>query len=99
MYQTLCEAIRARSVLRLSMRNGEFRIVEPHRYGERSNGKEVLNAFQRDIAGTEQTSMDLKSVNVSEIASATTTGETFAGPRPGYNQAGDKHIPAVFAEL
>jgi hypothetical protein len=99
MYQTLCEAIRARSVLRLSMRNGECRVVEPHRYGARSNGKEVLNVFQRAVDGTEQLPMALKSVSVCEIESATTTGETFTSPRPGYNPAGDQRIPAVFAEL
>jgi hypothetical protein len=99
MYQTLCEAIRSRSVLRLSMRNGECRVVEPHRYGARSNGNEVLNAFQRAAAGTEQLPMALKSVAVSEIESATATGETFTSPRPGYNPAGDQRIPAVFAEL
>ncbi len=98
MYQTLCEAIQARSVLRLSMRNGESRIVEPHRYGAKSNGTEVLNAFQR-AAGTDPLPLDFKTIVVSEIASATTTGETFTGTRPGYKTAGDKRIPAVFAEL
>jgi hypothetical protein len=99
MYQTLCEAIRARAVLRLSMTNGESRIVEPYRYGAKPNGKEFLNAYHRAAAGADQTPRDLKTVAVAEIASAATTGETFAEPRPGYNPAGDHRIPQVFAEL
>jgi hypothetical protein len=98
-YQILCEAIRARSVLRLSMTNGESRIVEPYRYGARASGKEFLNAFHRAGAGTDQMPRDLKTVAVAEIASATATGETFIGPKPGYNPAGDRRIPEVFAEL
>ena len=109
MYQTLCEAIRTRSVLRLSMTNGESRIVEPYRYGARANGKEFLNAYHRAAAGADQTppdksttdksTRDLKTVAVAEIASAAATGETFANPRPGYNPAGDHRIPQVFAQL
>ena len=81
------------------MTNGESRIVEPYRYGARANGKEFLNAFHRAEAGTDQRPTDVKTVPVSEIASAITTGETFALPKAGYNPAGDHRIPEVFAEL
>lgn len=81
------------------MTNGESRIVEPHRYGAKPNGKEFLNAFQRAGAGVVQMPTDLKMVAIVEIASATTTGETFTEPRPGYNPTGDRRIPEVFAEL
>lgn len=99
MYQILCEAIRARSVLQLSMTSGESRIVEPYRYGARTNGQEFLNAFHRPEVGTDQGPRDVKTVALVEIASATATGETFAGSKPGYKQAGDRRIPEVFAEL
>jgi hypothetical protein len=99
MYQILCEAIRDRAVLRLSMTNGESRIVEPYRYGARANGQEFLNAFHRSEFGSDQGTKDVKTVPLAEIASASTTGETFTAPRAGYNRAGDRRIPEVFAEV
>lgn len=99
MYQILCEAIRARSVLKLSMTNGESRIVEPYRYGAKANGKEFLSAFHRAEAGAGQIPTSLKPIPVSEIASVSATSETFTDPKPGYNPAGDKRIPEVFAQL
>ena len=99
MYQILCEAIRARSVLRLSLTSGESRIVEPYRYGARTNGQEFLNAFHRPESGNGQGPHDVKTIALVEIASATATGETFALPKPGYKAVADKRIPKIFAEL
>ncbi len=99
MYQTLCQAIQARSVLQISMTNGESRIIEPHRYGAKSNNVEVLWAFQPTGNGVDQVPADWKLIVVSQIASATTTGATFAGPRPGYKPANERRIRQIFAEL
>jgi len=99
MYQILCEAIRAKAVLRLSLTSGESRIVEPYRYGARTNGQEFLNAYHRPEFGTQQVPQDVKTVALVEIASATPTGETFTFPKPGYKALGDRRIPQIFAEI
>ena len=99
MNTTLIDAIRTKKVLSLSY-DGISRAVEPHTYGANKEGEGLLRCFQ--VAGGHR-NKDGKShtwdlFSVSKIHSLAATGDTFAGPRPGYKK-GDKAMATIYAQL
>lgn len=75
----ICEAIRARQVLRF-LYKGSLRTVEPHLLGYDGDGDLTLSAWQLSGTGT-----GWRDFHVSKLSGLATTGATFSGARPGYN--------------
>lgn len=96
MIEILTRAIQLREVLAFTY-SGLARIVEPHAVGVSRAGNPVLRCYQ--VQGGHVTpghEWDL--CEISRISNLGTTGELFAGQRPGYRR-GDRHMVTIFAEL
>ena len=93
----IVDAIRNRKVLSL-VYDGISRKVEPHAYGIGTSGNELLRCYQ--VAGSHGSdkSHDWDLLIVPKISALSDTGDTFAGPRPGYRR-GDKAMSTIHAEL
>ena len=79
-FPLLEEAIETRSIVAIGYK-GSRREVEPHLLGTNLKGNLVLSAFQ--LTGGSGT--NFRSYLVNEITFAEATGESFLGPRSGYN--------------
>ena len=96
--QTIIEAIKNRQVLRIWYEPGE-RIIEPHCYGESTDGNELLRAYQTSGASESGEHSDWKLFRVDRIKSITPTSEAFSGPRPEYNPDDSAMRSEIFAHL
>lgn len=84
----LSKAIRNRSLIKLKYPPGE-RIVEPHAFGRRSDGKLLLRAYQIDGASASGEHQNWKLFRIDRMANVVVSHQTFVGPRPSYKR-GDK---------
>lgn len=79
MQATICAAIKDRKVISFRY-SGTIRTVEPHLLGYDSDGDLTLSAWQ--LSGTGKGWRDF---HVSKLSELSTTGQSFSGPREGYN--------------
>lgn len=77
-------AIHNKLRLRIYYPPGE-RIIEPHCYGIGRDGQHLLRAFQVSGASKSGEHIHWKSLRLDRMGDAEPNGETFNGPRPGYN--------------
>lgn len=84
MSDSVCDAIRERSVIRLSY-DGGMRVVEPHCHGRNKNGTELVRAYQTDGYSKSGNSSGWRLFDVDKIVGLRRTGAKFASNRPGYN--------------
>jgi len=97
MNQNICIAIENRYVLRVIY--GGERVIEPHCYGVSPGGNELLRAFQTSGYSESGESFGWKLFRMDKMGSIEGTGETFAGPRPGYNPVGDQAMATIYCKL
>ncbi|GLQ24492.1 hypothetical protein GCM10007853_23660 [Algimonas ampicilliniresistens] len=93
MNQTIISAIQNREILEFHYK-GRMRRVEPHMYGIDTKGHPSLNAWQLS-GGSGQ---DFRNFHLDILSMLCKSGQTFSGPRPGYNP-NDPAVPQVFARL
>ena len=77
--QQIVNAIRHRLVLSISYKN-ETRTIEPHLLGYDRDGNLTLSAWQ-----TSGLKPGWRDFHVGKLRAMSTTGQTFARARPGYN--------------
>ena len=80
MATTICNAIRHRHVISFQY-DGSIRRVEPHQVGDDHDGDQTLSAWQ--LSGG--SGVGWRDFHTAKMSAPTPTGESFAGPRPGYN--------------
>ena len=97
-FDTLCEAIKNRSILELHYTAGT-RIVEPHTYGASSQGNQLLRAFQSEGASSSGKPTDWKLLRVDRISNLIVLADTFQGPRPGYALNDSVMKGGIYAQL
>ncbi|GIV04287.1 MAG: hypothetical protein KatS3mg015_3117 [Fimbriimonadales bacterium] len=95
--QTICAAIGSRRVLRFYYGGGP-RTVEPHCYGRSRKGDELLRGYQTGGYSESRESVGWKLFHVSDISGLQLTGDSFVGPRAGYNPQ-DSAMEIVFCRL
>lgn len=96
MNKKIIEAIKNQNVIELQY-EGEWRVVEPHCYGETTAGNEGLRAYQID--GYSSTGkFGWKMYDLGRANNITITEQTFDSPREGYKR-GDKGMSRIHAEL
>lgn len=98
MDSTIVQAIANRRVLSIHY-NGGARIIEPHCYGLGSSGQELLRCFQVSGHSNSNTPTGWKLMTASNIRNISSQGDTFPGPRPGYNPNRDPAIPTIYGKL
>lgn len=76
---TICAAIKNKEVLSFTY-SRTVRTVEPHLLGYDGDGDLTLSAWQLSGTGT-----GWRDFHVSKLSGLATTGDSFAGPRRGYN--------------
>lgn len=89
----ICQAIAGRQVISFVYKN-RTRVVEPHLLGYDSDGDLTLSAWQLS-GGSGQGWRDF---HVSKLAGLSITGQTFSGPRHGYNPH-DSTLPQIVCRL
>lgn len=94
----IAEAIRERRVIHMHYEPGA-RTVEPHAYGISADGNLLLRAYQTAGASASGEHENWKLFRVDRISSLRVSGETFAGPRPGYRQGDSAMKGGVLAQL
>ena len=79
--KAICDAIRGRQILTFKYK-GRTRVVEPHLLGYDGDGDLTLSAWQLS-GGSGQGFRDF---HVAKLSALATTGQSFLGPRRGYNR-------------
>lgn len=97
MHLVVCDAIRARRLLRF-VYEGYERIVEPHRYGVNTAGHEALSAWLVGGWSASQPAPGWRMFLLDGMRDVAALAEGFAGPRPGWASA-DAHFARVHCEL
>ncbi len=78
--QFICGAIGARQIVSFWY-DGRQRTAEPHLVGVDSDGDVTLSAWQLSGGSGE----GWRDFHIAKLSGPSTTGQTFSGPRPGYN--------------
>jgi hypothetical protein len=94
MNEAICDAIRRRSLIRLTYR-GAQRVVEPYLHGTRHSDIEILVCFQRSGESTSGTTTGWKALHVNEIEALDVTDIPFLGTEPGFNPDGSSYNVAA----
>jgi len=84
MRRSVCEAIRARTVVRFSY-DGGSRTVEPYCHGVSPTGNEVLRGYQTGGYSSSGNPVGWRLFEIAKIASFRQTSQLFSRNRPGYN--------------
>jgi predicted DNA-binding transcriptional regulator YafY len=103
MKQELISAINSKSVVEIEYEGdeglaGSTRKVEPLVLGTSSSGAPVLRAYQTSGKSTSSSGTAWRLFNVDKIKRVTSTGESFASARTGYNQNGDNAMSSIDAQ-
>ena len=93
MSQVIISAIQSRAVLSFRYK-GKMRTVEPHLLGYDTKNHLTLSAWQ--LSGG--SGVGFRDFHVSDMSGITTTGQTFAGARRGYNP-NDSRMTRILARL
>ena len=80
----LKSAIKNRKVIRLNYTPGN-RLIEPHALGYSKDGNLLLRAFQIEGASASGEHVDWKLFRIDRMNNPEDSGDSFDGPRPGYN--------------
>lgn len=92
------EAIRKKLCINLDYKPG-MRVVEPHAYGHTKDGHLAVRAYQTEGESASGEHANWKFFRVDRMTSASPSGSTFDGPRPGYKR-GDRSLKGgIIAEL
>jgi hypothetical protein len=94
---TICDAIRARRLLRF-VYEGYERVVEPHAYGVNTAGHDAVSAWLLGGWSASATEPGWRMYLVSEMRDVAALAEPFDGVRPGYN-AEDPHFTRTYCRL
>ena len=81
---TICDAIRARHLLRF-VYDGYERVVEPHAYGVNTAGHEALSAWLAGGWSATGTEPGWRMFLVDQMRDVAALAEPFDAPRAGYN--------------
>lgn len=98
MNSALIQAIEEMRLLEVDYDPG-LRIVEPHAYGESSQGNELLRAFQTEGESASGEHVNWKLFRVDRIKSLQLLDAHFAGPRPEYRRGDSAMKGEIFAQL
>ena len=93
----ICDAIRARAVIRFDYKGGP-RVAEPHCHGLSRTGKEVLRAYQTDGYSQSGDVRGWKMFEVAEMFGIEEIGDSFADSRAGYNPD-DQHMTSIHCKV
>ena len=93
LFALLEEAIETRTIVAIGYK-GSRREVEPHLLGTNRKGNLTLSAYQ--LSGGSGT--DFRSYLINEITFVESTGESFSGPRTGYNPQ-DETMSEILVKL
>ena len=93
----ICEAIAQKRLLQFSY-DDLTRIVEPHLFGRKFSGNDVLSAYL--VEGYTESDHDpyWRNYAVENMDFVIMLDETFAGARPGYNPE-DKTMEEIYCRL
>jgi hypothetical protein len=94
---TICDAIRARRLLRF-VYEGYERVVEPHYYGVNTAGHESVSGWLVGGWSASETEPGWRMFLVEGMRDVAASAEAFDGPREGYN-ADDPHYVRVYCQL
>lgn len=94
---SLVNAIEAQLVLTLQY-DGYSRTIEPHAYGENTDGTQLLRAYQTSGGSESGEYQGWKLFDLSKAYSVVVSKNSFAQARRGYVK-GDKAMVRIFAEL
>lgn len=98
MLQIITNAIEGRKVLEILYPPG-LRCVEPHAVGRSADGNLLVRAFQAGGASASGEHVHWKLFRLDRAGTVEDSGNTFAGPRPGYRR-GDKAMKGgIIAQL
>ena len=98
MNSSISKAIQNRQIIELDYPPGK-RIIEPHAYGESSEGNGLLRAYQTSGASASGEHVNWKLFRVDRINSVRVLDKTFPGPRPDYHQNDKAMKGGIFAQL
>jgi len=92
-HDLICRAIENREVIQFRHK-GRLRTVEPHLVGYDADGDLTLSCWQ--LSGG--SGRDWRDFHIAKLTELSTTGERFAGARPGYNP-NDSTISRIVCRL
>jgi hypothetical protein len=97
MHPLICDAIRARRLLRF-VYEGYERIIEPHSHGINSASREVVSGWL--VGGWTRTDTEpgWRNYLVGDMQNVHVLAEPFPGPRPGFNPR-TPQMRQIFCEL
>lgn len=84
MKRSICDAIRARAMVRFSY-DGGSRIVEPYCHGVSTTGSEVLRGYQTGGYSSSGNPVGWRLFEVAKLSGFRQTSQTFNRNRSGYN--------------
>ena len=84
MIPEITESIQNTKVMRIWYHPGE-RVIEPHALGVTKDGHHVLRAWQRSGASASHEHENWKLFRLDRTDDVEPMGQSFDGPRPGYN--------------
>ena len=94
---TICDAIRARRLLRF-VYEGYERIVEPHAYGVNTAGHEAVSAWLVAGWSASETAPGWRMYLLDAMRDVAALAERFDGTRAGYNPD-DPHFVRLYCQL
>ena len=94
---TVCDAIRARRLLRF-VYDGYERVVEPHVYGVNTQGHEAVSAWLAGGWSATATDPGWRMYLLDQMRDVAALAQGFDGPRAGYNPD-DTHFVRIHCQL
>jgi hypothetical protein len=94
---TICDAIRARRLLRF-VYDGYERIIEPHVYGVNTAGHEAVSGFLVGGWSSSETEPGWRMFLIDQMRDVAALAERFEGSREGY-RADDPHYVTTHCRL
>jgi hypothetical protein len=94
---TVCDAIRARRLLRF-VYDGYERVVEPHAYGVNTAGHEAVSAWLAGGWSTSATEPGWRMYLIDGMRDVAALAQGFEGPRQGFNPD-DPHFVRLFCQI
>jgi predicted DNA-binding transcriptional regulator YafY len=94
---TICDAIRARRLLRF-VYDGYERVVEPHAYGVNTAGHEALSGWLVGGWSASATEPGWRMFRLDQMRDVAALAEAFDAERAGYNHD-DPHFVRIYCQL
>ena len=93
----ICDAINGKNLISLQY-DGYSRVVEPHTYGTKSDGRLALRAYQVRGGSESGEYVGWKIFFRDEMVGITVLSESFSGARPKYKRR-DSFFSTIYCEL